>query len=98
VARHANLPCSADVLAAFEGCIEETQEELVSDAPKAIQENDRVRASREERRVDSIRKWCAQGDDSRTFLGDFVACLPQPNIPAGLSLQQIAEAREVRQA
>ena len=25
-------------------------------------------------------KWCAQGDDFRTFLGEFVACLPHANI------------------
>jgi hypothetical protein len=30
-------------------------------------------------------KWRAQGDDLRTFLGDFVAALPQIEFPAGLS-------------
>jgi len=30
-------------------------------------------------------EWCAQGDDFRTFLGDFVACLPHIEIHAGLS-------------
>ena len=29
---------------------------------------------------------CAQGDDFRTFLGRFVACLPQAEILTGLSL------------
>jgi hypothetical protein len=32
------------------------------------------------------RKWCAQGDDLRTFLCDFVACLPQVEFPPTLSL------------
>lgn len=31
-------------------------------------------------------KWCAQGDDFRTFLGDFVAALPQIEFPAELNL------------
>ena len=31
-------------------------------------------------------KWCAQGDDFRTFLGDFVASLPQYDFPDGLRL------------
>jgi hypothetical protein len=31
-------------------------------------------------------KWCAQGDDFRTFLGQFVATLPQIELPAGLNL------------
>lgn len=30
--------------------------------------------------------WRARRDDFRTFLGEFVACLPQANIPPGLSL------------
>lgn len=32
------------------------------------------------------KKWCAQGDDSRTFLGDFVAALSQIVFPAELNL------------
>ena len=32
------------------------------------------------------KKWRAQGDDSRTFLGDFVAALPQIEFPPGLNL------------
>jgi hypothetical protein len=32
------------------------------------------------------KKWRAQGDDFRTFLGDFVAALPQIDFPVGLSL------------
>jgi hypothetical protein len=31
-------------------------------------------------------KWCAQGDDFRTFLGDLVATLPQIVFPAGLNI------------
>jgi hypothetical protein len=31
-------------------------------------------------------KWCAQGDDFRTFLSDFVAVLPHIEIPAELAL------------
>jgi len=31
-------------------------------------------------------KWRAQGDDFRTFLGDFVAALPQIELPSGLNL------------
>ncbi len=31
-------------------------------------------------------KWCAQGDDFRTFLGEFVASLPQVEFPHRLSL------------
>jgi hypothetical protein len=31
-------------------------------------------------------KWCAQGDDFRTFLGDFVAALPQIVFPSGLNI------------
>jgi hypothetical protein len=30
--------------------------------------------------------WCAQGDDFRTFLNDFAACLVQIELPAGLDL------------
>ena len=30
--------------------------------------------------------WLAQGDDLRTFLGDFVAALPQIEFPAGLNV------------
>jgi hypothetical protein len=36
--------------------------------------------------MDEDLKWRAQGDDLRTFLGDFVASLPQVEFPAGLSL------------
>jgi hypothetical protein len=32
------------------------------------------------------REWCAQRDDLRTFLREFVACLPQATIPPGLNL------------
>jgi hypothetical protein len=32
------------------------------------------------------KNWRAQGDDLRTFLGDFVAALPQIEFPAGLNL------------
>lgn len=31
-------------------------------------------------------EWRAQGDDFRTFLGDFVAALPQIEFPPGLNL------------
>jgi hypothetical protein len=31
-------------------------------------------------------RWRAQGDDLRTFLCDFVACLPHVEFPAALSL------------
>ena len=30
--------------------------------------------------------WCAQGDDFRTFLGDFVAVVPQIEFVTGLNL------------
>src|SRR5882762_11414529 len=33
-----------------------------------------------------FKEWCAQGDDFRTFLGDFVTCLPKLEFPPGLSL------------
>jgi hypothetical protein len=33
-----------------------------------------------------IERWCAQGDDFRTFLGDFVAGLPQIELASGLKL------------
>jgi hypothetical protein len=33
-----------------------------------------------------FKEWCAQRDDFRTFLGDFVAALPQIEFPSGLSL------------
>jgi hypothetical protein len=32
------------------------------------------------------REWCAQGDDFRTFLANFVAALPQIEFLAGLNL------------
>jgi hypothetical protein len=31
-------------------------------------------------------RWHAQGDDLGTFLGDYVAALPQIEFPVGLSL------------
>ena len=31
-------------------------------------------------------EWCAQGDDFRTFLGEFVSSLPQCSLAPGLSL------------
>jgi hypothetical protein len=31
-------------------------------------------------------RWCARGDDFRTFLADFVAALPQIELPSGLNL------------
>jgi hypothetical protein len=43
-----------------------------------------------------IEKWRAQGDDFRTFLGDFVASLPQFNISSALSLKQVSESGPVR--
>jgi hypothetical protein len=36
--------------------------------------------------VDQEVKWCAQGDDFRTFLGEFVSSLPQVEVIVGLSL------------
>jgi hypothetical protein len=33
-----------------------------------------------------MEKWRAQGDDFRTFLSDFVANVPQFEIPVGLGL------------
>ena len=33
-----------------------------------------------------VKEWCAQGDDSRTFLSDFVAALQQIEFPAELNL------------
>ena len=36
--------------------------------------------------VDFKRQWCAQGDDFRTFLSDFVASLTQVEFPNGLTL------------
>jgi hypothetical protein len=39
-------------------------------------------------------EWCAQGDDFRTFLGDFVATFPQTELYPGLSLQDVREHRE----
>jgi len=30
-------------------------------------------------------KWCAQGDDFRTFMRDFVASLPEMEFPAEMS-------------
>jgi hypothetical protein len=35
--------------------------------------------------VSALKKWCARGDDFRTFLDDFVAALPQIDFP-GLNL------------
>jgi hypothetical protein len=32
------------------------------------------------------KKWRTQGDDLRSFLGDFVASVPQFELPAGLNL------------
>ena len=34
-------------------------------------------------------EWRAQGDDFRTFLGDFVSALPQIEFPANLVLQPV---------
>ena len=31
-------------------------------------------------------EWCAQGDDLRTFLGDFVAAFHQIELPDGMNL------------
>jgi hypothetical protein len=36
-------------------------------------------------------KWCAQGDDLRTFLTEFVAALPQIELPHGLNLSNVPE-------
>ena len=36
--------------------------------------------------VEHNKKWCAQGDDFRTFLADFVANVPQFDLSAALSL------------
>jgi hypothetical protein len=43
-------------------------------------------------------EWCAQGHDFRTFLGDFLASLPQFDIPGELSLYQVSEPGPVRKA
>jgi len=37
------------------------------------------------------KKWCGQGDDLRTFLGDFVAALPQIVFPGGLNMNLLTE-------
>jgi hypothetical protein len=36
--------------------------------------------------VEHVEEWCAQGDDFRTFLGDFMASLTQFVFSDGLSL------------
>ena len=41
---------------------------------------------RESTKAHTAMKWRALGDDFRTFLGEFVAALPQIDFPAGLTL------------